>query len=192
MVSTRNQATNAPNAEPLVSIPTIYRPSTPGGRPIIQAVPGTRAQLSNGGELRFTRSGIYLAPIPTGNWLTTSATRTAPEAVALSREDSPFEDSTSQHGAISQLSQPISGNIEPMSSEATGLGNMSTGSINMEPGNVAEKLGAAAGQGTKRNIGGDIELPQTEKKIKLEQSLSPPLFGADIMPYVDEDPFKGK
>ena len=64
---------------------------------------------------------------------------------------------------------------------------MSTGSINMEPGNVAEKLGAAAGQGTKRNIGGDIELPETEKKIKLEQSPSPPFFGEDIMPYVEED-----
>lgn len=139
MVSTRNQATSAPDAAPLVSIPTVYRPSTPGGRPIVEAVPGTRAQLSNGSQLRLTRSGIYHAPIPVGNGRPSSSMRKAPKAATLFTEDRPIEDTRSQQSSLPQLPEAASEKIGQMSTEGTGHEDMPARFVNVEPGNISKE-----------------------------------------------------
>ena len=173
MVQTRNQATNTPNAERLVSIPTVYRPSTPGGRPIIEPMPGTHAQPSNGEQMRVTRSGIYHAPIPTGNRRPTPSTRRAPGPVNLSSANSPIQDTTSQR--ISSFNSSGAGieKTEEMSTEATAQGDMPTSSAAGATGNITGQLNDAAEQGAKRALGDITEFQGAEKKLKLDPSPSP-------------------
>ena len=95
MVHTRNQAADAPKAEPLVSMPTIYRPSTPGGRHIIAAMPGTHAQPSNGDQIRVTRAGNHYAPISSRKRRTTASAEDTITHDAPSTEESE-EDAVSQ------------------------------------------------------------------------------------------------
>ena len=87
MVSTRNQSSRTPNAGQLFSIPTVYRPSTPGGRRIVEAMQGTVPQVANGESVRVTRSGNHHTPTPRSDRQTTSPPRRRSRATTAPRDD---------------------------------------------------------------------------------------------------------
>ena len=130
MVHTRNQAANAPRAEPLVSIPTIYRPRTPGGGRIVEPMPGTRAQPSNGEQMRVTRAGRHYEPILSRTRRTTFSAEDAITYDTASNEQSQQDavsrpgtqpDGTPDEEAVTDaaliLDQPQQNDVSPSGSQ---------------------------------------------------------------------------
>ena len=120
MVKTRNQRAQTPNAVQLVSIPTVYRPSTRNGRWIVESMPGTSPQSINGESIRVTRTGIHLTPTPRSSRQPTPATHGRSRATKASCDGGASDEVAREGRSSNELSDAAAEVVEELLVEASG------------------------------------------------------------------------
>lgn len=120
MVKTRNQRAQTPNAVQLVSIPTVYRPSTRNGRWIVESMPGTTPQATNGESIRVTRTAIHLTPTPRSSRPPPPSTHSRFRATTASRDGCATEEIARERSSSPGLSEAETEVVEQSLVEPSG------------------------------------------------------------------------